>query len=161
MDQKKMVVGWFSFTCCEDSTILLTELLNDYLDEWKKVVEFRYIRPLKSNNAINDLDVAFIEGAVSSDTQAAEVKKIRDNAKYVVAVGSCATTGLPSATRNDFADDMITERIQWYLDHFDYSKKVRKLEDVIKIDDSVGGCPMGVSSFIEILNKYLKVFNVV
>ena len=31
----KLVVGWFSFTCCEDSTILFTELLNDHLDEWK------------------------------------------------------------------------------------------------------------------------------
>jgi hypothetical protein len=27
----RLVVGWFSFTCCEDSTILLTELLNDHL----------------------------------------------------------------------------------------------------------------------------------
>jgi hypothetical protein len=36
----RLVVGWFSFTCCEDSTILFTELLNDHLEEWKKVVEF-------------------------------------------------------------------------------------------------------------------------
>ena len=43
-----LVVGWFSFTCCEDSTILLTELLNDHLDEWKKVVEFRHMKALKT-----------------------------------------------------------------------------------------------------------------
>jgi hypothetical protein len=30
---ERLVVGWFSFTCCEDSTILLTELLNDHLNE--------------------------------------------------------------------------------------------------------------------------------
>jgi hypothetical protein len=28
---KRLVVGWFSFTCCEDSTILFTELLNDWV----------------------------------------------------------------------------------------------------------------------------------
>jgi hypothetical protein len=43
---KRLVVGWFSFTCCEDSTILFTELLNDHFDEWKTVVEFRHIKAL-------------------------------------------------------------------------------------------------------------------
>jgi hypothetical protein len=59
---KRLVVGWFSFTCCEDSTILFTELLNDHLDEWRKVIEFRYMKALKTNNSLAGLDVAFIEG---------------------------------------------------------------------------------------------------
>src|SRR5512135_1481037 len=101
-EKKKMVVGWFSFTCCEDSTILFTELLNDHLDEWKKLVEFRYVKALKTKNSLKDLDVAFIEGAISSDRQAQEAKKIRDNSKYVVAIGSCAVTGIHSASRNAF-----------------------------------------------------------
>lgn len=157
--KKKMVVGWFSFTCCEDSTILFTELLNDHLDEWKKLVEFRHVRALKTNNVLKDLDVAFIEGAVSSDTQAAEVKKIRDNSKYVVAIGSCACTGLPSASRNAFTPQDITDRINRYMQSFDYSQKVRKLDEVIKVDDMVNGCPMNVPVFLEMLTKYLKVFN--
>jgi coenzyme F420-reducing hydrogenase gamma subunit len=157
--KEKMVVGWFSFTCCEDSTILFTELLNDHLPEWKKVVEFRYVRALKTKNEIRDLDVAFIEGAVSGETQENEVKEIRENSKYVVAIGSCACTGMPSASRNAFADEQINERIQWYLSHFDYSDKVKKLEEVIKVDDKVDGCPMHVPDFLAALEKYLKIYN--
>ncbi len=154
-------MGWFSFTCCEDSTILFTELLNDHLDEWKKLVDFKYVRQLKTKNSIEGLDVAFVEGAISSAKQEAEVKKIRDNAKYVVAIGACACTGLPSASRNDFKDEMITERIQWYMKNFDYSQKVRKLEEVIKIDDAVPGCPMNAETFMAMLTKYLKLFSIV
>jgi len=161
MEQKKLVVGWFTFTCCEDSTILFTELLNDHLDEWKKLVEFRYVRALKSKNSMEGLDVAFIEGAISSDKQADEVKKIRNNAKYVVAIGACACTGLPSASRNEIVGDMITERIQWYMSNFDYSQKVRRLDEVIKVDDSVNGCPMNVTNFIAALTKYLKLFKII
>ena len=157
MDKKKLIVGWFSFTCCEDSTILLTELLNEHLDEWKKVIEFQYIRPLKTKNSMEGLDVAFIEGAISSDKQAGEVKKIRENAKYVVAIGSCACTGMPSASRNSFTDDMISERIAQYMNNFDYNKKVQKLDEVIKVDDYVAGCPMNVATFLEVLNKYLRI----
>lgn len=157
--KKKMVVGWFSFTCCEDSTILFTELLNEHFDKWKKVVEFRHVRSLKTKNSLKDLDVAFIEGAVSSDKQAEEVKKIRDNSKYVVAIGSCACTGMPSASRNAFTPQDLTDRINRYMQDFNYSQKVRKLDEVIKVDDMVAGCPMNASVFLETLTKYLKIFN--
>lgn len=158
--KKKLVVGWFSFTCSEDSTILLTELLNEHLDEWKKVVEFRFFKALKSKNTLKDLDVAFIEGAISSEKQATEARKIRENAKYVIAIGSCACTGLPSASRNQLLPDKVNEKIKFYLSHFDYSDNVKKLADVIKVDDMVDGCPMNVPNFMAVLNKYLDLFKV-
>lgn len=159
--KKKMAIGWFSFTCCEDSTILFTELLNEHFDEWRKVVEFRHVKALKTKNELKDLDVAFVEGAISSDKQTEEVKKIRENSKYVVAIGSCATTGLPSASRNQFTPKDINEKIKRYLEDFDYSDKVKKLDEVIKVDDAVPGCPMGEKQFLAMLTKYLKLFHIV
>ena len=156
----RLAVGWFSFTCCEDSTILFTELLNDHLEEWRKVVEFRHIKALKTNNSLSELDVAFVEGAISSESQAKEVREIRANAQYVVAIGACACTGQPSTSRNQFASEQINERIQWYLSHFDYGKEVRRLDEVIRVDDMVRGCPMKVPSFFQTLEKYLELFGV-
>ena len=159
--RERLVVGWFSFTCCEDSTILLTELLNDHLDEWKGMVEFRHMKALKTKNSLAGLDVAFIEGAISSESQAEEARQIRENSKYAVAIGACACTGQPSTSRNQFASEQIYERIQWYLSHFDYGKEVKRLGEVIQIDDMVRGCPMKVPSFLETLNKYLELFGIV
>jgi coenzyme F420-reducing hydrogenase gamma subunit len=150
-EHKRLVVGWFSFTCCQDSTILLTELLNDHFDEWKRVVEFRHIKALKTKNSLDGLDVAFIEGAISSESQANEVRQIRENSKYVVAIGACACTGQPSTSRNRFASEQINERIRWYLSHFDYGKEVKKLNEVVQVDDMVRGCPMKAPSFLQIL----------
>jgi sulfhydrogenase subunit delta len=158
---RRLVVGWFSFTCCEDSTILFTELLNDHLDEWKKVIEFRHIKALRTNNSLAGLDVAFIEGAISSESQAKEARRIRENAEYVVAIGACACTGQPSTSRNQFASEQINERIRWYLSHFDYGKEVKRLNEVIQVDDVVRGCPMKVESFLQTLKKYLQLFDIV
>ena len=160
LPNKKLAVGWFSFTCSEDSTITFTELLNDHFDEWKSLVEFRHLKALKSNNSIEGLDVAFIEGAISSPKQEEEVKKIRSNAKYVVAIGACACTGMPSASRNAFTPKEIDDKVKWYMSHFDYSQKVKKLSDVIKTDDEVEGCPMSKEMFTQTLAKYLKVFSI-
>lgn len=158
---KKLAIGWFSFTCCEDSTILFSELLNKKFDTWKNLVDFRHVHTLKSTNSMEGLDVAFIEGAISSESQAEKVAKIRENAKYIVAIGSCACTGSPSSSRNEFSTDQITERIEWYLSHFNYSDKVKKLDEVIKVDDLVPGCPMNVAIFEKTLTKYLELFNII
>ena len=161
MDNKpKLKIGWFSFTCCEDSTILLTELLNKHLDEWKKVIDFRHLKALKTKNSIEDLDVAFVEGAISSPTQEKDLRKIRDNCKYLVTIGACACTGQPSASRNNFVSDDINYKIAYYMCHFDYSKDVKKIADFVKVDDEVNGCPMNPDLFIETVGKYLKIFNI-
>lgn len=157
----KLVIGWFSFTCCEDSTILLTELLNDHFDRWKKVIEFKHMRVLKDKNDMSNLDVAFIEGASSSEKQEKEMRKIRANAKYVVAIGACASTGMPSSSRNEFADKELNDKIQWYLKTFNYGQKVKKLSEVVKVDDYVQGCPMNVQAFTDTVEKYLKLFGIV
>lgn len=157
---KKLAIGWFSFTCSEDSTIILTEMLNTHFDEWKNLIEFKHFKTLKSENDLSNLDVAFIEGAISSEKQATEVKKIRDNAEYVVAIGACACTGRPSSNRNAFNDAEISGKIADYLKRFDYSAKVQKLEDIIEVDDKVEGCPMNQVKFVDVLSKYLKIFEI-
>ncbi len=99
-ENKKIRIGWFSFSCCEDSTIVFTELLNDHWQEWKKIFDFRHARVFKSNNILDELDIAFIEGAIASDEHIAKLKEIREKSKKLVAIGACAVTGMPSAQIN-------------------------------------------------------------
>jgi sulfhydrogenase subunit delta len=157
----KLVVGWFSFTCSEDSTILLTEMLNDHFAEWKQLVEFRFFKALKTKNRIEDLDVAFVEGAISSAKQAINLKNIRTNAKYLVAVGACACNGQPSSGRNYLVPQNINYKISYYLKNFDYSQNVQKIADFVTVDDQVNGCPMDPKKFLEVFNKYLKLFKII
>ena len=77
-----------------------------------------------------------------------------------MAIGACACTGKPSTSRNQFVSEQLNERIQWYLSHFDYGPEVRKLDDVIEVDDMVRGCPMKVPDFLQTLDKYLELFEV-
>lgn len=156
---RKLRIGWFSFSCCEDSTIVLTELLNDHFDAWKDKVDFAHVRVLKKNNSMEGLDVAFIEGAISNPKAEAEVKAIRANAKKVVAIGSCAVTGMPSGQRNAF-DPTRQEEVLPIVRAFDYSKDVRSLKQVIAVDDEVPGCPMTEASFLAALDRLLKEFKI-
>ncbi|MFC1626827.1 hypothetical protein ACFL1P_01335 [Patescibacteria group bacterium] len=159
-EQKKLKVGWFSFSCCEDSTILFTEILNDHYKEWKKLIEFRSAIVLQKKETLSDIDVSFIEGAVTSQEQEDKVKKIRSVSKKVVAIGSCAVAGNPSNWRDTF-DEKTREEIEPILVRFQYAPSVKKLADVIQIDDQVAGCPMQEQAFLTVVNKYLEEFGIV
>jgi thioredoxin reductase (NADPH) len=156
---KKLRIGWFSFSCCEDSTIVFTEILNDYYDKMKDVIDIRHARVLKSRNDMTDLDVAFVEGAISNPKHEEEVRKIRANCKKLVAVGSCACTGMPSGQRNEF-DENRKREIDPIVKAFSYNTKVKPLREVVQVDDQVPGCPMMEASFLAVLNKTLKEFGI-
>jgi len=154
----KLDIGWFSFTCCEDSTIIFTELLNKHYSSWSKLFNFKHFRVLKQHNEDGPFDISFIEGAISSDKQAKRVKEIRDNSKYIVATGACGVVGMPAGQRNKFTPEQNAE-IQFLLDRFEYNDKVLKVEDVIKVDYKVPGCPMNEEIFIQTINNIVDKAN--
>ena len=151
----KLRVGWFSFTCCEDSTILFTELLNTHWDAWKDKLEFVNARVLKTNRELKDLDISFVEGAISSEEHVKKLQDIRANSKVLVAIGACAVTAMPSGWRNTF-DEKTKQEIQYLVDRFSHLPRVEPLSKFVKVDDVVPGCPMDENTFLAVLNKYIQ-----
>ena len=159
MMSKKLRIGWFTFTCCEDSSIIFVEMLNKNYFRWKEQLDFRYCKMLKSKNVFDEFDVAFVEGAISNDTERAKLLEIREKSRYVVAIGSCACTGGPSAQRNDFPPN-IKIKIEPFLEKWKLYKEVLRLDQIIKVDERVDGCPMFEQIFLKVLDKYLKEFEI-
>ncbi len=159
-DGKKLRIGWFTFTCCEDSTVIFTELLNDHFETWRKVLDVRHARVLQTNNVLDELDVAFVEGAINSLEQEEKLKEIRAKSKKLVAIGACACTGMPSAQRNAFPAE-LQDKIKFLLDRFNQGEKVKKLDDIVTVDERVQGCPMTESAFLAVLDKMLAEFGIV
>lgn len=136
---------------------MLTEMLNDHYKEWLKVIDFKYVKVLRQKKAMGPMDVAFIEGAIANIDQENEVKEIRKMAKRVVAIGSCACTGMPSGMRNTF-DEKTKQEIKALIEKFNFGEKVKKLEEVVTVDMKVTGCPMSEKAFLEAVSALLKEF---
>jgi len=160
MENKKLKIGWFSFTCCEDSTMVWIELMNQNYFKWKDLIEIRHARVLRRVNELKDIDVAFVEGAITTESDADKLREIRDNSKRLIAIGSCAINGMPAAQRNNFNEELKKE-IAFLIERFNQTEKVRTVRDIVKIDDEVLGCPMEEDVFMKILEKYLNEFGVI
>lgn len=153
--QKKLKCGWFSFSCSEDSLIMFTELLNEHWLDWKKNIEFTYCRVLKSKNSLEPMEIAFIEGAIASPRHMEKLKQIREISKKLVAVGSCAVTGLPAGLRNLFTDAQKKE-VEALVTKFGALPQVLKVSEVVAVDAEVPGCPMDTKVFLERFDALVK-----
>jgi NAD-reducing hydrogenase small subunit len=98
-----------------------------------------------------DVDVTLVEGAVSSQADADNIQKIRQRTKTLVSLGDCAVTGNVAAMRNTVTVSRLLQRV--YVQGSDVNKYVpgdglpqllklaRPVQDYVKVDHSVPGCP--------------------
>lgn len=137
---------------------MMTEVMNDHWQEWKQIFDFRHARVLQSKNVLDELDIAFVEGAIASEKQAQELREIRQKSKKLVAVGACAIVGMPSAQRNYFNEEQRKE-IEFLLARFSALPKVLKVSEVVKVDMEIPGCPMDPADFLAKVNALVNEFN--
>ncbi len=138
IDVKKPRIGVFDFTGCEGCEL---QLLNkeDTLVDFLSLVEVANFREASSDKS-DDYEIAFIEGAVSRADEVARLKKIRENAKLLVALGTCACFGGVNQLKNNRPLDEVVKEV--YGKHKIETEKVRKISDVVKVDFAVPGCPV-------------------
>ena len=87
----KPKVAFFSFTGCEGCQLTVLECEDVLLElvGQLEIVRFREASSLKRD----DYEIAFIEGSASRPDDVLRMRKIRERAKLVVAIGACATSG--------------------------------------------------------------------
>lgn len=150
----KKKVGIFSFTCCEGCVVALIEAMNERYFEWKGKMDVRNFRALKKVKPVGKLDVAIVEGAISTEAEIPKLKRIREKAGVLVALGSGAVNGYPSNLRNKFSVGM-KKAIAGDLKRMGQLPEVLPLSGVVKVDVEIDGCPVDEGELIEKIDGLL------
>ena len=140
---EKPKVGVFGFTGCEGCQLQLAnkeETLGDLLG----AIDIRTFR-LISSDKNDDYDVAFVEGSITTEEEAERLKKIREQAKILIAMGACACLGGVHNLRSRFPLEETVQSV--YGDFQTGSGPVRRISDVVEVDVELPGCPISKDEF--------------
>jgi coenzyme F420-reducing hydrogenase gamma subunit len=149
----KPKVAFFDFTSCEGCQLTVVDSLQTHLD-LLNVVEIVNFREAISERG-EDYAVAFIEGSITRASDEARLKKIREQAAVLVALGACAHLGGINAIKNLSPLDEVRRYV--YGDKADWYETypARPISAVVPVDAFIPGCPIDREEFIRVVKALL------
>ncbi|MFO8059274.1 MAG: NADH:ubiquinone oxidoreductase [Bacillota bacterium] len=147
-------VGIFSFTSCEGCQLQIVNIMEEHLLDVVDAIELVTFREAM-DPAGKDYDIAFVEGAITRESEIPVLKEIRKKADTLVAMGACATTGGVNAMKNALSPEENLRAV--YGDSAQYYDTIeaRALDEVVEVDYYIRSCPMDRSEFIQVVTSIL------
>ena len=146
-------VAFFSFSSCEGCQLVVLSIEEQLLDlvNLIDIVSFREAMSEKSD----DYDIAFVEGSITRTSEIERIKKIRNTAKVIIALGACATIGGINSLKNQFEMNKVKDIVYGKMADNYETIPTRPIEAVIKVDYWIQGCPIDKDEFIEVTKSIL------
>jgi sulfhydrogenase subunit delta len=148
-------IGIYGFTGCAGDQLLIIHTENQILNLFN-AVEVQSFVMASSNPIEGELDIAFIEGSISTESEREHIKEIRERAKVVVAIGNCAVAGGPQAM---FAlDDGFAERIKQVYGQVKFLTnpiEATPIDEVITVDYYLPGCPISQPQTMALIGRLI------
>ena len=112
-----------------------------------------------------NVDIALVEGAVSSEEDLEKIQKIRQRTKTLVSLGDCAVTSNVPSMRNRFPVPVVENRS--YRENAQLNQQVprevvprllpkaRPVHEFVQVDVFVPGCPPSADTIYFVLTELL------
>lgn len=148
-------VAFFSLASDFGCQVQLTNMEDDLLDVLG-LMDLGYWQLVASGAVPERYDIAVIEGAVTTDEHVALLRRVRETARTVIAIGACAATGGISALAGDADIERCFEAV--YGAGAPVARGRRRpagIASVLEVDYHVPGCPVDPTDFVRVLSRAL------
>jgi sulfhydrogenase subunit delta len=137
----KPKVAIHKFSSCDGCQLAFLNL-GDTLLQVAELVELTHFAEAGPVNPDADVDVAFVEGSISTPEDLGRIARVRAHAQFLVTIGACATAGGVQALRN------LARAPEWIADVYAKPEYISVLDQStpiaqhVKVDLELWGCPV-------------------
>jgi coenzyme F420-reducing hydrogenase gamma subunit len=101
------------------------------------------------------VDIAFVEGSVSTPHELERIERIRDNSTTLITIGACATSGGLQALRNMNHSRQWIEGVYAQPDVIDLMATSTPISEHVKVDLELWGCPVNAVQVFSAIRSLL------
>jgi sulfhydrogenase subunit delta len=154
MSQDKAKVAFFDFAGCEGCQLTVLDALQTHI-ELLDAIEILQFREAMSERD-DEYHIAFIEGSCVWPSDEDRLKRIREQADIVVALGACAHLGGVNAIRNAVPSSKVAEIVYHEAATKYETGGARPIDAVIPVDAYIPGCPIDRLEFVRAVTMLLQ-----
>ncbi len=161
--EKKPVVGVFGFSGCAGDQLAILHMEDDLVDFFTSA-DIKFFHMAQSHQEVPEVDIALVEGSINTSKQENELKEIREKAKIVVSLGTCACYGGIQYLGENETE--FKERMEYvygkdgknpeFLDLVGQPQAAEPISKYIKVDIMIPGCPIAPENFVPIYTKLIS-----
>ena len=150
----KTRIAVHKFTSCDGCQLALLNLEQELLILANRVeiIHFAEAGPVAPEA---EVDLAIIEGSVSSAAEVDRIKAIRERAKILVTVGACANSGGIQALRNQHDHKAWLHKVYPMLESIDSLATSTPIAEHVRVDFQLWGCPINRRQIKALLHSVL------
>ena len=149
---EKPKVAIHTFTSCGGCQLAFLSLNID-LFEMSSAVNVVHFAELGIFNPNAKVDVAFVSGGVAWPHEIAAIKRIRNNCRFFITIGACATAGGIQILKSLEKNNDLSRRVYATPDYVRSLKKSWVIADVVTVDFEVWGCPITSKQCLEVIRS--------
>jgi coenzyme F420-reducing hydrogenase gamma subunit len=145
----------FKLASCDGCQLSLLDL-EDHLLALAGAVDIAYFKEATSRESEGPFDITLIDGSITTEHDAAQIRDIRSRSKILVVLGACATFGGIQALRN-FAD--VREYTKLVYAKPEYIRTLERSTGVaehVPVDFELRGCPPNKHQLLEVVSALLN-----
>lgn len=151
----KPSIAVFKFSSCDGCQLSLLNM-EDELLEIAGAVEIAFFLEASRATRPGPYDIALVEGSVTTPHEVERIMEIRRQSKYLIALGTCATSGGIQALRN-FADAKeYADLVYPHPEYLHYLQTATSIAEHVPVDLELWGCPINKGQLLEVLKALLQ-----
>lgn len=129
---------------CEDELLAVADAIEiaNFAEATRRVVEGPY-------------DLSLVEGSITSAHDAERIREVREQSRFLVTIGACATAGGIQALRNWRDVSEMAAMVYASPEYLDTLETSTPISHHVKVDFELRGCPVNKRQLLEVVVAFL------
>jgi len=151
----KPKVAIYKFSSCDGCQLSILNLEDELLD-LASAFDIAYFLEATRTVKPGPYDVGIVEGSVTTPHEIERIKDVRDECKFLISLGTCATAGGIQALRNFSDANQYAKIVYTHPEFLHYLDTSTPISAHVPVDLEIWGCPVNKGTVVEVLAAIIQ-----
>ena len=150
---KPRLAVW-KFASCDGCQLTLLDCEDELLAVAERV-DIAYFLEASSATSEGPYDVSLVEGSITTAHDIERIHEVREQSKFLITIGACATSGGIQALRNFGDVDELMRIVYASPEYISTLGTSTPIADHVAVDFELRGCPIDRAQLLEVIGAFL------
>ena len=148
-------VAVFKFASCDGCQLQILSCEDELLTLVEQVQLVHFLEAT-SHVEGGPYDVGLVEGSITTSSDLQRIRRVREECKFLIAIGACATAGGIQALKNWGDHHAFTRQVYAHPAYIRTLSTSTAISDHVFVDFELRGCPINRFQLLEVIQSLLR-----